>query len=58
MYLNDPLHAHWDLLITFSLKENIKRALYRVKIVLILTKDLCKKDTSKMEPEQSRSYVP
>ncbi len=57
MYLNYPLHTHWDLWIISSLKENIKRAVYRVKLIHLLTKNLCKNDNSKMEPVQSRGYV-
>ncbi len=57
MYFNYPLLAHWDVLIKFSLKENVKGAVNETKIIHIVTKDLCKIDTSKMEPEQNRGYV-
>ncbi len=57
MYLNNCLHAHWVLLIIFLLKENVNRQVYWVKIIHKLTKYLCKNDTSKMEPEQSKGHV-
>ncbi len=58
MYLIYPFHAHWDLFIILLLKENIKRQIYRLKIIHNLAKDLCKNDISKIEPEQSKGHVP
>ncbi len=51
------LHINWDPLVTFFTKRNYQIGCFCGKNIHELAKYLCKNDTSKMEPEQSKGYV-